>query len=176
MFWPKNVILGFWVRTSFVFGRTYRARKGQFGHTFSVGQWWNVLFVWKSFSCFSSKCFPKIISRSMDITVCVPWRGPQYTSAYLSTHFTNNDIAICKRNSVCLHLNLRVPEFIWNFGMHSKFFFDERTQKRFWQFFCSLSLPMRPKENWYVVIDTYCVGFLLKMQDLLFRDIYWYFA
>ena len=88
MFWSKNVILGFWVWTSFVLGRTYRTRKGRFGVTFeSFGDETSSVFE-SHFLAFIQGVFPKIISRSVDITACVPRREPLYSSPHLPTQIT----------------------------------------------------------------------------------------
>ena len=61
------------------FGEDLQGGKGRFGVTFeSVGDETSVLFE-SHFLAFIQGVFPKIISRSVDITACVPRREPQYS-------------------------------------------------------------------------------------------------
>ena len=60
-------------------GKAYRARKGRFGVTFeSVGDETSGVFE-SHFLVFLQGVFPKIISRSVNITALVSRREPQYS-------------------------------------------------------------------------------------------------
>ena len=83
-FWSKNVILGFFGcgRHSFWGGLTARD-KGDLGPLLSRSGMKRPVFLKVVFLHSFKVFFPKIISRSVGITACVPRREPQYSFHFL---------------------------------------------------------------------------------------------
>ena len=99
-----------------MFGLTYRARKGRFGVTFeSIGDETSGVFE-SHFLAFLQGVFPKIISRSVDITACVPRREPQYSYEILAKKGENGNGFAQDSMNLCESLH---PFFVLEYSLIS---------------------------------------------------------